>query len=152
MKKILSVLLLVGALNANADCENAYETKARKRQKSNRITATIVTHVLFPPSILGFGHIYSDSSFSNNTFSKSLKIIKWAKENKVHPYLLKKMEKELALSAHTDIVIDEMKNYAINIVLKSNNSQEICKIEDGKINVLNHRRLSKLVIEKLRSY
>ena len=149
MKKLLLGLLLLGSISAMADCTNAYKVKADKRSNFNHRFATIATMVLFPPSMLSNGDIYSENRFYDNKYYKSLSMIRAAKGNTLSRDFLEKLKKKVALEAYSDDVIIEIKENAIRLINELNTSKSICKIHRGKVSVLSFRKLSNLVIDKL---
>lgn len=150
MKKLLVGLLAIGAFSAQASCENAYKIKAEKRKNSNHTVATIATHVLFFPSLIEAGHVYKKSTFKDNKFQESLDMITAAKKNMLTQKFVDKMEDKLALSAHTDDLIKEIKAKAVKTILKLNNNEKICTVKDGDISVVGFRKLSNMVIESIK--
>lgn len=177
MKKIIFCVLAIALnLNAFADCTNAYQVKANKRAKFNKVlnqagiiaigagatiggTVALITTggaaIVAAPVILSMGSSMTGAFASEvetkkgNTFFKSLAVIESAKNSELPLVLIDKLDKIMSYKSLSNAEQADLKEQIIEIVLRENSSKGLCLNSNGKIKPMNFNKLSKFIATEL---
>tara|TARA_R110000868_G_scaffold258137_18_gene515482 strand:- start:2830 stop:3366 length:537 start_codon:yes stop_codon:yes gene_type:complete len=176
MKRLLAGLLLVTAIPALADCTNAYEVRAQKRAKVNKVlkqagviavlgggtvaaslallatggAAIVATPIIFSSGSALTGFVTADvEETRSNTFFKVLASIEGAKHSVLPHILLERLDRKMALYSLSDEEQAQTRRKVIDIIVEANASKELCTKANGKIKTMNFRKFVRFIDNKL---